>query len=102
MCASAASLRPLFGSAFSSSGVRSRSGAHYCSSRNYGLGSSHFGDTLELSMRKGPESKIEAELHGMQDGDSQELILSHEDGIRRTRETHITTESAGTDDFHAK
>jgi hypothetical protein len=52
-------------------------------------------------MRKGPESKVEAELHGMQDGDSQELILSHQDGIRRTRETHITTHSAD-DDFHAK
>jgi hypothetical protein len=42
-----------------------------------------------MSSRKGPETKIEAELHGMQDGDSQELILSPE-GIKRTRETHVT------------
>lgn len=103
VCASAASLRPLFGSAFAGSGPRSRSGhAQYRSSRNYGLGSSHFGDTVALSMRKGPETKIEAELHGMQDGDSQELILSHEDGIKRTRETNVTSESAGTHDIHGK
>lgn len=53
-------------------------------------------------MRKGPETKIEAELHGMQDGDSQELILSHEDGIKRTRETHVTSESAGGHDIRGK
>jgi hypothetical protein len=55
-----------------------------------------------MSTRKGPETKIEAELHGMQDGDSQELILSSEDGITRTRETHVTGESAGTHDLGVK
>ena len=96
VCASAASLRPLFGTVFSGSGLRSRSGGvQYRSGRNYGLGSSGFGDTLAMSTRKGPETKIEAELHGMQDGDSQELILSSEDGITRTRETRVTCESAG-------
>jgi hypothetical protein len=55
-----------------------------------------------MSTMKGPETKIEAELHGMQDGDSQELILSSEDGITRTRETYATCESAGTPDFRAK
>ena len=103
VCASAASLRPLFGSAFSGSGLNLRSGGvQYRSGRNYALGSSHYGDTLELSMRKGPESKIEAELHGMQDGDSQELILSPGDGIKRTRETRITSEAASVHDLQAK
>jgi FKBP-type peptidyl-prolyl cis-trans isomerase 2 len=55
-----------------------------------------------MSSRKGPETKIEAELHGMQDGDSQELILSPEEGIKRTRETYVTCESAGTRDCQAK
>lgn len=55
-----------------------------------------------MSTRKGPETKIEAELHGMQDSDSQELILSPEDGIKRTRETHVTCESSGARDFQAK
>lgn len=55
-----------------------------------------------MSTRKGPETKIEAELHGMQDGDSQELILSSEDGITRTRETHVTCESTGMQGFRAK
>jgi hypothetical protein len=55
-----------------------------------------------MSSRKGPETKIEAELHGMQDGDSQELILSPGEAIKRTRETHVTCESSGESGFQAK
>ena len=55
-----------------------------------------------MSSRKGPETKIEAGLYGMQDGDSQDLILSPEDDIKQTRETHVTCGSAGTRDFQEK
>jgi hypothetical protein len=40
------------------------------SGHSYGLDSSPYGGTLELSMRIGPEAETEAKLHGIHDSNS--------------------------------
>lgn len=102
VCASVASLRPLFQSVFANSESLSRSGGlQYQNNRSYGLGSSHFGDTIELTTKDGVNTKVEAQIRDM-DSDSQELILDRDEGIRRTIETQMTSERAAGYGFHAK
>lgn len=102
VCASVASLRPLFQSVFANSESLSRSdGLQYQNNRSYGLGSSHFGDTIELTTKDGVKTKVEAQIRDM-DSDSQELILDRDEGIRRTIETQMTSERAGGYGFHAQ
>lgn len=95
ICASIASLRPLFKSAFSGSQSRSKSsGLQYHSGRHYVLDSRQYGEGIELATggsKTRVNTKIEAELRDM-DNDSQELILDKEEGIMRTIETQITSE----------
>ena len=95
ICASIASLRPLFKSAFSGSQSRSKSsGLQYHSGRHYVLDSRQYGEGIELAKggsKTRVNTKIEAELRDM-DNDSQELILDKEEGIMRTIETQITSE----------
>lgn len=99
ICSSIASLRPLFKSAFGGAGSRS-GGMRYVSKGPSGLGSSQYGTGLELSSRKEwerPITKAEAQLHSM-DNDSQEFILSKEDGIKRTIETSVTSQEIRRED----
>ncbi|KAL1586935.1 hypothetical protein WHR41_04015 [Cladosporium halotolerans] len=95
ICASIASLRPLFKSAFSGSQSRSKSsGLQYHAGQHYALGSRQYGEGIDLATgdsKTRVNTKIEAELRDM-DNDSQELILDKEEGIMRTIETQITSE----------
>lgn len=63
------------------------------------MDSSHYGHGFELAMKEGrdrPHTKIEAQLHSM-DNDSQEYILHNVDVIKRTIETSVTSEERARD-----